>query len=323
MKSFKEKKQEKAEKKLKENLSNELTYDDLNSEDKEKFDVVSKKRKYSQYATYGLVGVTMAVALINGHQVLDGCLYDTAISFTSNVQYIVAASVEQLFINSTETIIRFAALMAPACLMAKIANYQAYCEGKQAEILNIQNRSRVDRFLNYIAKRSVNRKKNKENKKNKNNVISEDKSKVKKKSKSKKGVEISEINDTKETFNEYGTLILNEEPQMEEIQDLNGFEDTTAKFDKNGNFIETEEPEQVEENQFFDNKSKFDTDDYEIPDDVEFEDASKFDTDDENVEEELDENKSKFDAENDSLDTKENKQNKKANQQEEELLILY
>lgn len=155
MKSFKERRQEKEQRKIDEKLKYELAYDNLSEEEKARFDLLVKEKKLYTYAEKGLLIVAVVLMLYHGNQVMDGTLYDMDLPIIRNMSSILGTSFEKLLMNPIDSIARIATILVPWCLGNNATTLKHDATTEQNYILGIpRKKGLIDKLFTM----SVNRK---------------------------------------------------------------------------------------------------------------------------------------------------------------------
>lgn len=154
---FKDKKESKKERKMQERLKYDLIYEDLSEEEKKLVDTYTKELKYLKYAEMGFFGVTLAIALYNGYDILDGNIYDTALTPLQNIQYIVSVSIENFFTQMQVCLARLASIFLPFATLSIIENTTKTVKHRKNIIIKTEETKKnfTEKFFEYLAKRSL------------------------------------------------------------------------------------------------------------------------------------------------------------------------
>lgn len=161
--SFFAKKKIKEDKKLKENISNEVLYQNLSEEDKRRYDIFMAKSKYNKYLSYGCLGLTMAIAVAHGIDIMDGALYDPSYGFADNLALLFASGLEYTFSNVVEAVIRIITIILPFEYSESFRAKSYANEDMAQEILSADRKSSmVDNFVHKLAKKHANKIANRE-----------------------------------------------------------------------------------------------------------------------------------------------------------------
>ena len=160
--SFKRKKKDKFLKNCKENISSDLTYENLSEEDKRKYNILIGKSKYFGYLGYGCIGIAMATAIYNGYDVLGEDFFNFSYGIMNGFYLMAAESFEYGFTNFLETIARTFTVIIPVCEVLSLSSKSDIYSALANRLVKTHKEGLTEKFVNKMADRYANKKELKE-----------------------------------------------------------------------------------------------------------------------------------------------------------------
>lgn len=160
--SFQAKKKRKFSKNLKERLECDNPYDNLNEEDKQKYNYLAGQAKYSQYLSMGCIGIAIATAIYNGQAIMGEDFLNFSYGIVDSLALTVTESMEYLFSNIIETFVRAAVVVLPLEKALSFDNRSDIYRSQANEMLGTHKKTLAEKFISKMATRYVNKKSLKE-----------------------------------------------------------------------------------------------------------------------------------------------------------------
>ena len=128
-------------------------YDKLSEEDKQKYNYLAGKSKYSVYLSLGCLGIAITTAVINGQAIMGDDFLNFSYGISNAIGLIVADSLEYAFTYIGETALRLASVVIPIDRFYNFAIKSDVYTSQANELLGTNKETMAEKFINKMASR--------------------------------------------------------------------------------------------------------------------------------------------------------------------------